>query len=266
MKKKWLFLSGLLICLLGMSIFFGKKYLDFHRIYALLPDLPAIHSDPACNEKIFTDQIWIHRVNSPQRALLMSSKYKGMEMDLVYDSINNIFEVRHPPVEFSGIVLDSIFSSIPHLEDHYFWLDYKNLDSSNKERSCSALLSLTEKHNIKQNIIVESSDPESLTLFSQNGFYTSYYIPTLNIASSSKETLIAYYEEVKTHLSKSNVCALSTTYLSLPFIEKYFPDKDILLWYLADGTNLSYFATLAYLRTRKNVKVILVAEMSEGYR
>jgi hypothetical protein len=82
----------------------------------------------------------------------------------------------------------------------------------------------------------------------------------------TREQLIQYYEEVKTNLMAGNVSALSSSYRSLPFIEKYLPDMDILLWYLEATKGLRYRAWLTYLGTRSRVKIILVSHPGPGYR
>ena len=63
-----------------------------------------------------------------------------------------------------------------------------------------------------------------------------------------------------------NVTAQTATYRALPFIEKYFPDTDVLVWYLDAGTGVRYHAWVTYLRLKTRVKVILVSQPSAGYR
>jgi hypothetical protein len=75
-----------------------------------------------------------------------------------------------------------------------------------------------------------------------------------------------YYQEVRANLKASSVNAVSSDYRSLPFIERYFPDADILLWYLKGTKSPRDYASLAYLRLKPRVKVILVEQLGPGYR
>ena len=267
-KKKigWLLLTVTTLFFLTILLFLGGKYMKYKQLQNRLPDLDCVHTDPVCNERNFTDKIWIHRMDSKERFRILPGKYKGIEMDLMYDSVSNNFDVRHPPAESTGFSLEDAFAATPNITGHYFWLDYKNLTEQVKFKSCAKLLALAKKYNISQNIIVESQEPEPLTYFTESRFYTSYYLPVFNIASSSKDEIKMYYNEVKKRLQNSKVCALSGNYQQLPFIEKYFPDKDIVTWYLNEDRGLKYSASLFVLTRNPKVKVILVAEMSEGYR
>lgn len=58
------------------------------------------------------------------------------------------------------------------------WLDIKNLNPDNKDRMLASLEGLARQYGIdKDRLIIESPDWESLDLFTQNGFYTSCYVP-----------------------------------------------------------------------------------------
>jgi hypothetical protein len=80
------------------------------------------------------------------------------------------------------------------------------------------------------------------------------------------EQRTAYYEEVKTGLAASNVNNLSMSYESLPFVDRYFPDADVLTWYRERDRTLRYYAMLAYLKAQSRIQVILIRQMSRGYR
>ena len=54
--------------------------------------------------------------------------------------------------------------------------------------------------------------------------------------------------------------------MSLPFVDRYFPDADVLTWYRERDRNLRYYAMLAYLKARSRIQVILIRQMSRGYR
>jgi hypothetical protein len=141
------------------------------------------------------------------------------------------------------------------------------LTDSNQKAACHRLVTTGRKYQIVNQMIVESPNPEALACFTENGFYTSYCLfPEFRLADLGPQQLVAYYEEIKTHLAVSQVDALSSSYRSLPFMEKYFPDADMLVWYNEPRRSLRYYASLAYLRLRPTVKVVLVHQWSRGYR
>jgi len=232
-----------------------------------LPKLPAVRRVTQQSKARFRDKIWVHRVNSIERAGLMARQYKGMEIDVVYDSAADYFDVGHPPAPSQGISLERLFGAVPDIADHYFWIDFKNLSDVNKDAACERLSAIGRKYGVVGHTVVESTNPRALSCFSDRGFYTSYYLfPESDIDQMNTEQLTNYYEEVKANLIASRVNALSSSYHSLPFIQAYFPDSDILLWYVDSDKRLTHYASLAYLRLQPHVKVILVKRRGPGYR
>jgi hypothetical protein len=242
-------------------------YRHFTDVGKRLPHLPVVRSATRQPTDRFPSKVWVHRVNSVERAVLIAKEYKGIEIDVVYDSSANYFDVGHPPVPSQGISLERMLSSVPDIASHYFWLDFKNLTDANKKAACALLLSIGRKYGVVSHMIVESTNPRALSCFTESGFYTSYYLfPEARLDTMSKEQVADYYEEVKSQLMASEVNALSSDYRSLPFIQTYFPDADVLLWYLKTDRRLRYYASLAYLRLNPRVKVILVERPGPGYR
>jgi hypothetical protein len=231
-----------------------------------LPDLPVVRSATLQRDPGFP-VVWAHRVNSVERARGVAPTYQGMEIDVVYDEAAGYFDVGHPPVPSAGISLETMLSAIPAVAEHYFWLDFKNLTDANKDAACARLLAIGRRYGIVSRVIVESTNPRALACFTENGFYTSYYLfPESTLSAMTPGQVAEYYAEVKANLLASKVNALSTPYRSLPFIEKYFPDADILVWYLESGAGVRYHAWVTYLRLRSRVKVILVSHSTPGYR
>jgi heptose-I-phosphate ethanolaminephosphotransferase len=232
-----------------------------------LPDLPQVHAATLRREAGFPVKVWLHRVDSIERAAKMAREYRGMEIDVVFDSSANYFDVGHPPTPSAGISLDRLLAAVPDVSQHYFWIDFKNLTESNSAAACALLLAIARKYGIVANTIVESVNPEALSRFTASGFYTSYYLfPESDPDTMSADQVKAYYGEVKRRLASSAVNALSLSHHHLLFAAKYFPDADILTWYRERDRNLRYYAVLAYLERQSRVKVILVRQLSRGYR
>ena len=260
--------------LVGVAAFLGWNaydlsvaYREFKAVAQRLPHLPQVHAMARRRDPGFPVKAWVHRVDSVERAVLMAKEYRGMEIDVVYDSSAAYFDVGHPPVPSAGISLDRLFAAVPDITAHYFWIDFKNLTDANAQAACGVLLSVAQRYGIVGNTIVESTNPRALSCFTDSGFYTSYYLfPESALHTMDPGQVTKYYEEVKANLAASKVNALSSSYRSLPFMEEYFPDTDILLWYLEPDNNVRYHAALAYLERKSQVKVILVKQRSRGYR
>ena len=232
-----------------------------------LPDLPPVRDVPRRRDPGFPVKVWLHRVNSIQRAERMAKQYRGMEIDVTYDATGDTFDVGHPPAPSIGLSLDRLLAAVPDVGSHYFWIDFRNLTDANARPACARLLAIATKHGIVRHMIVESVHPTALACFTDSGFYTSYYLfPETGLPAMNTEQRTAYYAEVKAALAASHVNALSMSYESLPFVDRYFPDADVLTWYRERPSNLRYYATLAYLKARSRVQVILIRHMSRGYR
>lgn len=232
----------------------------------MLPNLKASDLKPQYTNFRFPDKTWLHRVNSSERALLMSKKYEGLELDVTFDSLKNSFDVGHPPTPSIGLTLDDYFYKIPSIKNHAFWLDFKNLREDNKLNALKNILFIANKYGIKNRLIIESQNASSLNVFTNEGFYTSYYIPVFKLENISSLEIQKYYVEMLDVLKNSKVCAVSAASSQLPFLEKYFPEYDKLIWHLDDRRGLSFYVACIWLRQKSKVKVVLVNEDSKGFR
>lgn len=106
--------------------------------------------------------------------------------------------------------------------------------------------------------------------FADHGFYTSYYLPSFNPYDISSNELKNYATEIAHNLSSSNVNAISGYYYQYPFMQKYFPDTDLLVWHIDTQEKDNPFDIFAYIIRRQllnnsQIKVILIPEMSDGF-
>ena len=240
---------------------------ELHAIAARLPALPPLAGLTQARDPKFPIKVWLHRVDSIERAVRMARAWTGMEIDVVFDSAAGYFDVGHPPLPPSGVSLDSLLGAIPSVDRHYFWIDFKNLSDANASVACENLRGVARRRGLVGHMIVESPNPRALACFTGAGFYTSYYrFPEQGIEAMDDSGLRRYYEEVRSNLSASRVNAVSSSYESLPFIETYLPGTDVLLWHLEHDRGLRSRAVLAYLTHRPEVRVVLVRKLSRGYR
>ncbi|MCW8838657.1 MAG: hypothetical protein OQK11_08150, partial [Thiovulaceae bacterium] len=147
-------------------------------------------------------KIWVARglYNSPieensitavQRAF--DAGASGVEVDFYYDIKSNKFIVSHnkPRVGKNGeliyeqkdgktLTLEELFLTTG--KDHYFYLDYKNLDRISYDETKKAIKRLekiTQFDNLKSRVYIEGSHPLKLSKYTQAGFKTLFGIHPL---------------------------------------------------------------------------------------
>ena len=150
----------------------------------------------------------------------------GAEVDLYYDVKMDKFIISHdkPKKGIDGnLVYTKKGGELLTLEkflkvlskDHYFWLDYKNLDRLSVDETSKAIQKLSEITNfdsIKERLYIEGSNPLKLSLYNDAGFKTIlgiHPLPQTNLLSSIvlNGYKIAYYF--------TNTTALAMPYGSL---------------------------------------------------
>lgn len=176
----------------------------------------------------YQSKVWAHRVNSLKKLNYTQRFYQGIELDLVFDSINNTFDVNHPPAKSVNLDLDIYFSNIND-KDLKLWLDFKNLTEANAEKSAEILNQLTKKYSLQhENILVESTTMHNLQAFKLKGFKTSFYLPQLvGLADESKFPTI---DSIKYLLVKYPTSGISCNVNAYDVINEYFKNERKYLW------------------------------------
>jgi glycerophosphoryl diester phosphodiesterase len=136
----------------------------------------------------------------------------GAEVDFHYDIEMDRFIISHdhPKQNSEGKLLYTkkegvLFTLEAFLKavgkDHYFWLDYKNLDKLTVEQTHKAiarLLAITDFNDIRERLYIEGSNPLRLSMYTDAGFKTIlgiHPLPNNNIFASIvlNGFKIAYY-------------------------------------------------------------------------
>ena len=60
----------------------------------------------------YQSKVWAHRVNSLEKLNYTQKFYQGIELDLVFDSISNTFDVKKKKKKSANLNLDTYFSKI----------------------------------------------------------------------------------------------------------------------------------------------------------
>lgn len=215
------------------------------------------------------EKLWLHRVDEIAKLKDFWGKYAGYEIDVHFLTNNPkkstpYFDVGHDGLEYSiGLDLAEMFSvaktlwidSLKNPNDTTqvfttkFWIDFKNLDDSNKLLSLKELERLCETYKIpKENLVVESPNYEALRVFKDEGFFTSYYFPYYDMKKLEKDRE-KLHNKLKEIIATNNINAVSFAYEYYDFI------KSLNLKYETNGGGGGRYAPtyLEYRRERQKL-------------
>jgi len=237
----------------------------FYNLLILYVDNNLINRIPSktysnCN-KVWSSR-GLYKTHSNQNSCESLSRafekgFYGVEVDFYYDDTLNKFIISHakPKRDKEGhlhyalkdgklFTLEELFSITA--EQHYFWLDYKNLDrlsNSETQNAIKRLNIITKEHiGLKERIYLEGSTPNNLELYTNAGFKTLFAFQPLKSDSpfssiSSNIYKITYYfynitavalpygplENPKySHLTQKNL-------QGIPIFLFHVPDNEVLL-------------------------------------
>lgn len=215
----------------------------------------------------YPDKIWLHRCNSLEKLYEKEAKYPNIEVDIVIRN-NHIFDVTHDIDTTFNLKIASYFDYMQE-KDGRMWMDIKNLTSENKLSVLSRLNMLINHFEIeKERLIIESSNWEALATFTENEYYTSYYVPFDEPDELDDEEIDSCINELQKIADSRAVCALS-------FPEDWYDEIkdelnrsiDLLTWRHRDS-QLEVLLTPSGRRMLNDpqLKVILVKEKGDYHR
>lgn len=200
----------------------------------------------------FPEKIWVHRVNSIEKLKEVYSKFEGVELDVVFMKDKNVFDVNHPPARSINLSLLEYLSSVQIDSAKRFWLDFKNLTDSTMVSSYQKLDTICNIINInKDQLVVESKNPEFLNIFHKNGYKTSYYLPG-NLYALQDTALEKEIQTVKDLSSANETTFLSANLDHYHLLKEHFPDRKMLTW----AYNYSEGFTLNPIKVFKKIKPV----------
>ena len=212
----------------------------------------------------FDSKIWVHRVNSLERLAEIEHLFKGMELDIVFE--NGKFDIRHPPAKSIHLSLEEFLSNIKQPKEHYFWLDLKNLNLKNINEVNQRLSYLTQKFNIKKNIVLETTNPKAISKLNTTNYYTSFYLPNLSGLNESelyKETIT-----INNNLEENNPIAISQSFDNYYIMKEHFNTQNKLIWALNLNWNNPKTHTRIenLLKKDSTIRVCLVNYTTDNWR
>lgn len=180
--------------------------------------------------KAIPDKCWLHSANSIEKMLEVSGKYKGMEIDVNFNNTELFFDVTHNIEDSINLSLEEYFKYL-NKNDKKIWIDFKNLTEENVENSLEVLENIIFEYYVdKTRFIIESSNYEMLRFFKERGYYTSYYVPYLDISNLSEEELKYWKNKIEYIALTGNVSAISFPGYLYPFIKSIGIKINLLTW------------------------------------
>ena len=174
-----------------------------------------------------SSRIFPHRVNSVGKLKdVWNDGFRSFEIDVRFgDNNSTTFQVGHNQ-GLMGLGLEEFLSRVDYQQIERIWLDFKNLNQSNYKKALERLEYLDKKFDVKRKFIVESgANSEFFKELRENGWHTSYYMPTKKIVKLLNEDDKVKMQELATQIAKQtktqNVAAVSFDYNLYPFIKQY---------------------------------------------
>ncbi|MCB0380133.1 MAG: hypothetical protein KDD24_02675 [Flavobacteriales bacterium] len=209
---------------------------------------------------LYKEKIWVHRTNSVEKLHAVKDKFYGVELDIEFLDSLNVFDVNHPPAKSIGLTLDTYFFEASMNKTLHYWLDFKNLNEMNVEKSSALLERICVKNHINpSHVIVESNNVRLLEEFQHKGYQVSYYLNWPGLYTLDSIGLKNELELIKHNLKNINFpCNLSVDYHDYDILKHNFPNYNLLLW-LDDNFDESIRNRflLFQMLNNNNVKVIL---------
>jgi heptose-I-phosphate ethanolaminephosphotransferase len=210
------------------------------------------------NKLINANKNWKKGVNTIERLNALDAETAGFECDVYFDTAAKIFDVHHDPGKSTGLSLEKLIEQYQQKKlTAGIWLDIKNLDESNSATALGFLIQLQQKYNLQNKILVESDRSNLLSAFSDNGFFTSYYVPFFNPYKISRSELQKWVDSTSTAISNAKVDALSGYYFQSSFLNHYFPRYPFLTWVDHSSCSLVNFLFQKKIAANNSIFIVL---------
>lgn len=206
-------------------------------------------------------EVWLHRVNTIDKAIFYRDAYTGYELDVHFDTTTGTYLVKHDFADTTILPFSTWLAAIEKPEELGYWLDFKNLSYEFRMEALAELLRIRNAFNLKKYpIVVEASNPTCLPPFDTLNFVPSFYIPTFDPALLTPEEELAYKEYIAGYLNETGVQTISGYSFQHMFMQTWFPSMNKLLWYLDSVDPAIKDSVIAETRKDLTVEVLLVGE------
>jgi heptose-I-phosphate ethanolaminephosphotransferase len=194
-----------------------------------------------------SSRIFPHRVDSIGKLKnVWNDGFRSFEIDVRFgDNNSTTFQVGHNQ-GLMGFGLEEFLSRVDYQKIERIWLDFKNLNQDNYKQALERLEYLHKKFDLKSKFIVESgTTSEFFKELRDNGWHTSYYMPTETLVKflneDNKDGMQKLAESIAKQTKVQNVAAVSFDYRLYPFIKQYLEPliSDDIVYHMWLGPSLN---------------------------
>ncbi len=173
-----------------LLIFFLLIFFRYDSIAASVVSNLSEDLNRSIFNRVVKEKIWLHRTNSKQKLEYYFNKYDGFEFDIFFSGDKNDIFCGHE-INDKNISLKHQLEAYSTVNDKGLWLDLKNLNKENKYIFFEEINKIINEIGISKDVVfIESDDIESLQIFSQNGYNTTFMF--LDYTSNGIEELKRY--------------------------------------------------------------------------
>lgn len=172
-------------------------------------------------------RIFPHRVDSLGKLHdIWNDGFRAFEIDVHFSKKENVFYVGHDST--NSLSLKFFLENIDASKIERIWLDFKNLNNKNAMNALKYLNTLDKQFHIKNKFIVESGTIlPFFSNFSNDGWHTSYYLPTNDILAiiHNQDEMEKKSKVISKQLEIQKVSAVSFDDRLYPFVKQYLEPK-----------------------------------------
>ncbi|MBR5983589.1 MAG: acyltransferase [Bacteroidales bacterium] len=201
-------------------------------------------------------KVWAHKVNDTTSALEKSKKFAGLELDAIYSDYQNKIFVGHDIEDTANnLQIEDWFNYVENPSQKGFWIDIKNLNRQNAEPISNKLLGIMDKHNMTDNLFVESPDVDALKAIKHYGLRVILW--TENPVWDDIDTA-TWIERTKERINDLSPDAISNNADMYELLTENFPEQNIHIWQTPAKLNDENIEITRKICRNKSVKVVLV--------
>lgn len=201
-------------------------------------------------------KVWYHGANTIEKVIEKSEKFSGIEFDVNFDPNSmNLYVCHNIEDTVLGLTIEEWFKAIPNPSKNYFWIDFKNLNTSYAHYACQKIDSLIQMYNLKNRVWIEYYNIPELKIVKEYGIYT-----ILTVENSDYQTynLFIWQYFLLGKISQLKPEAIGCDHTMFGNLTTFFPNYHIFLWHPTLIYTEEYAAETRKMCQNPSVKVVLV--------
>lgn len=151
--------------------------------------------------------ILLHRCNTLEKTqIARRCGFDGIETDVTYDPARKILVIGHDEITSDDSSLEDVLSVTSDWAFKKIWIDIKNLSPENASGILSYLENMHLRYGLKERAIIETSyGGDFIESYKTNGWFTSYYLPTIGSMEKDISGICKKGEHIRQDFSPSGL-------------------------------------------------------------